>query len=275
MGGRLGAVHGPQAFRKAWSTLPGSLSAASNVKDQGDVQGISHDIEQNHRLTSDQVKLHHLETLASIVVGGGHDHGYSHLRGVKEALIEKFPKKSTLGCINIDAHLDVRPPHPYITSGSPFYLAIESGTLAPQNLVEFGFQSHCNSSELLDYVQKKKVQQVPLKALEKGQAPARFKKTLQQLSKKCDGVVISFDLDSVAQAFAPGVSAPQVDGFTPADIFEIMEIAGANPQVISLGVFELNPEHDIQEMTAKLAALSVFHFVSASQNTSRSRKNLR
>lgn len=57
----------------------------------------------------------------SVIIGGGHDHGYTQLSSIKKTL----PKNARLGCINIDAHLDVRKPNPVPSSGSPFYIALE------------------------------------------------------------------------------------------------------------------------------------------------------
>src|SRR4029077_4960325 len=96
-----------------------------------------------------------------------------------------YPKKKVkLGCINIDAHLDVRSVKPLITSGSPFYLALESGVLDAGRFVEFGIQSHCNAPELWDYVEKRKVQIQGLDRLRGGKAAGAFKKALATLAQK-------------------------------------------------------------------------------------------
>jgi formiminoglutamase/guanidinobutyrase len=194
------------------------------------------------------------------VVGGSHDHGYSHLKGLALAL--GFPaKKPKIGCINIDAHLDLRSSKPVITSGSPFHLAIENGVLDPARFVEFGIQSHCNGPELWQYVEKKEIHVVELRELRHGKALKAFEKALERVAAKSDLIAISFDLDACAQAFAPGVSAPQAEGFTSAEAIEMMELAGAHAKVGSLGIFELNPEHDVEDMTARLAATAAWHFV--------------
>ena len=75
---------------------------------------------------------------------------------------------------------------------------------------------------------------------------------------------MSLDLDSLACAFSPGVSAPQSEGFVSSEILEMMEIAGKEPKVISLGIFELNPEHDRDELSARLAATASYHFIESS-----------
>jgi hypothetical protein len=43
----------------------------------------------------------------------------------------------------------------------------------------------------------------------------------------------------------------------------MVEIAGKHPKICSLGIFELNPEHDLGGATARLAATAAWHFVAA------------
>lgn len=256
VGGRVGAAAGPQAFQKIFSLMKGRDGVHEALAFQAEPQGLGQDIARNHQLAAELVHLAHQKSPVSVVVGGSHDHGFSHLKGLSES-------GKRLGCINIDAHLDVRKAEPLITSGSPFYLALESGCIQPKNFIEFGIQRHCNSKDLWEYVEKKGVNVVPFELLRHGRAPEVFRSKLDALGASCDRVAISFDLDAAAQAYAPGVSAPQSEGLTSAEMIEISEIAGAHSKVASIGIFELNPEHDVDHRTARLAATLAYHFVAA------------
>ena len=260
VGGRIGAGSGPSSFRKFFNRLQGRVPFDGRSHDLGDVSGLTADVALNHRLAAEFIHKGHFESGLSIIIGGGHDHGHSHLLGVSQAL-EALGKPFQLGCINIDAHLDVRKPNPKISSGSPFYLSLESRVLLPERFVEFGIQSHCNSLALWEYVAQKKVDVVPFHQLRGGRAPSIFTEKLRQLASHCSAVVVSLDLDSIASAFAPGVSAPQAEGFTSMEVIEMMEIAGATQEVVSLGIFELNPEHDLDNRTSRLAATAAYHFL--------------
>lgn len=261
--GRVGAAGGPAAFDRVFKRLKGRDGVHESLTVRVEAAPLGRDVAQNHRVAADAVREAHLKTGLSVVMGGGHDHGYSHLLGIREALQAQASKKLRLGCINLDAHLDVRKPEPLITSGSPFYLALEEGVLDPKRFIEFGIQRHCNGSELWRYVESKRVRVVPMEELRHGRAPEVFKKSLRKLATQCDAVVISLDLDSAAAAFAPGVSAPQAEGFSGSEVVEMMEIAGAEKRVVSLGIFELNPEHDRDDQTARLAATSAYHFIAS------------
>lgn len=258
--GRLGAKFGPRSFRKSFSRLHGSTVPSDFLVDLGDVSGLSPDIESNHRLAANQIRNGHEIFSGSIVIGGGHDHGFSHLLGVHQALSYK-KGQFRLGCLNIDAHFDLRSSHPKITSGSPFYLAIESGVLAPQRLIEFGIQTHCNAPALWDYAKKRRIKTVLFESVRFGKAISSFKQELQRLARNSDAIVVSVDLDAAASCEAPGVSAPQAEGFSASEMIAMAEIAGNEKKCISLGIFELNPEHDRDDQTSRLAATIAYHFL--------------
>lgn len=263
--GRLGAARGPQAFREAFKKLHWPLNApGDSIEDLGDVPNLANSVSRNIEAAADFIATHHSDR--TIVVGGGHDHGYSHLLGVQRAMGKSGVR---LGCINIDAHLDLRSFEPVITSGSPFRLCIEKGVLHPERLIEFGIQPQANSPELHAYATKKKITVIEMARLRWGRALPEFAKALGRLKNNSDAIVISLDLDSVAAAFAPGVSAPQAEGFTPSEIFSMIEHAAREPKVVSLGIFELNPEHDESGRTALLAAGAAFHFISGNRRVKR------
>ncbi len=262
VGGRLGAAGGPLAFRRALFSMKPRWDFRAHLVSERQIAPLTSDITAHHRLAADAIRETHAQTGTSVVIGGGHDHGFSHLLGISEALASD---QKTLGCINIDAHLDLRPPidgH-LITSGSPFFLALEARILQGRHLIEFGIQTQCNSPSLWKYAKDKGIAIHTMAQLRNGLAVPAFKKALKKLAARCDVIVISFDLDAVAEAHAPGVSAPQAEGFTPSEILEMLEFAGTVPQVASLGIFELNPEHDIQSRTARLAAHAAYHFLEA------------
>ncbi len=184
--GRLGAKEGPGAFRSAFRRLNGKVPVSDQIVDLGDITGLTLNSATNHRLAANPIRDWHRARsgVSSIIVGGGHDHGYSHLLGISEGLGPHLG----LGCINIDAHLDVRSSRPKITSGCPFYLAIENGVLKPQNFTEFGIQSHCNGPELWAYVEKKKIRVVPFQKLRAGKQFLNSKKNLNDFQLDATGL---------------------------------------------------------------------------------------
>jgi formiminoglutamase len=257
VGGRLGAAFGPRAFWEVFSRMGGEVAMKSFLHGRHTLNPVTAQIEENHSRAATLVEIATKEAARTVVVGGGHDHGYSHLVGIRQAL----GKDARIACINIDAHLDVRKPSPKISSGSPFYLAIENQVIDPRDFIEFGIQSHCNGPELWKYARAKGFEIVEFTQCRNAQAGLKFADSLRKLASQADAIVVSLDLDSASEAFAPGVSAPQSEGFTSTDLIEICELAGANAKVLSLGLFELNPLHDLDNRTARLAATCADHFL--------------
>ncbi len=261
VGGRLGAARGPAALAKSFAKFRPELPGREADRT---LSAVDHDPAINHTQAAKELADFHRDSKnsVSIFIGGGHDHGYSQLLGIQESWKKHLGKAPRLGCINLDAHLDLRPAKPVITSGSPFWLALENGVLRGEDLVEFGIQPQCNATSLHEYARKHQVQVVPFSDLRFGSAVKAFERKLADLSQTCDLVVVSLDLDCLAQAYAPGVSAPVAEGFTPSEVFAMVEAAGRNSKVPSLGIFELNPEHDLDSRTAILGATAAYRFIS-------------
>jgi formiminoglutamase len=263
IGGRIGTASAPKVFRQVFKRFKGKKPVYESCGLDADVPNISTDIENNHRQAADAIKNAHQIYDRSVVIGGGHDHGHSHLRGLSAYINLSSKKKLKLGCINIDAHFDVREPSPKISSGCPFFLSIEQKVIEPARFVEFGIQTHCNAPELWDFIKTKKIKTHLFSSLRGGKAVKVFSQLIKSLSSKCDVIAISLDMDAIQASDAPGVSAPQSEGFTSSEIIEMMEIAGKNKKVKSLGIFELCPEHDENQKTTRLAATAAYHFIEA------------
>ena len=74
-------------------------------------------------------------------------------------------------------------------------------------------------------------------------------------------MLVSFDLDAVDQAEAPGVSAPNAAGLTSGLWLSAAYDAGRCGAVTSADVVELNPQVDRDGQTARLAALTVWQIL--------------
>jgi formiminoglutamase len=70
--------------------------------------------------------------------------------------------------------------------------------------------------------------------------------------------MVSFDLDAVVEAEAPGVSAPNAAGLSSELWLAAAHAAGRSPSVTSADVVEENPAFDQDGRTARLAALTVW-----------------
>ena len=77
---------------------------------------------------------------------------------------------------------------------------------------------------------------------------------------------VSFNLNSIAQQFAPGNKLSSPNGYTASQACQLSKYAGMSDKLTSFGLFDFNPELDIQGATAHLVAQIVWHFVDGYYN---------
>jgi len=140
--------------------------------------------------------------------------------------------------LHIDAHQDMYDAYegdPF-SHASPFARALEAGLIG--NLVQVGIRS--TSPEIRDRARERGV--VVLGAEDWRDIPYdRLKAPLY----------VSIDLDGLDPAFAPGVSHPEPGGLSTREVISMLTKLQAPP--IGADIVELNPEKDVNLLTAHLA----------------------
>lgn len=257
VGGRIGAAKGPESFKTFYNKLNGDPFFQQTKQDIECLNFDGLSLEEKHEKSAKAISNHEQNNDITIVVGGGHDFIYSHVKGVS------YKNKNKTSCINIDPHLDMRPYNEQFTSGSPFRRLIDEKILSSQQLIEYGIQTHANAPELFDYANSKNIDVVYYHELTFVNYLSVFHQKLEDLAKVSDHIVISLDLDVLQASYAPGVSAPAVEGFTPEQMKALLICAASFKEVKSLGIFELNPDLDIDDRTARLAAYCAYYFIEA------------
>lgn len=250
--GRPGAAGGPEALRH-WlyrftpdARVDGMAALAERSRDLGDL-AMSGDLDADQALLGRVVGEVLGDGGVPVVLGGGHETAFGHFLGYVEAGLD-------VAISNVDAHADVRELKDGLGhSGSPFRQALthESG--------------RCRDYRVAG-LQPQAVSQPHLAFLEEHGCRYWFRErtaepVLDELYPSAGDRYATFCLDAVDAAFAPGVSAPAADGLHPELWLTAAERAGANPAVRSFDVVELNPRFDVDERTARLAALTVWRFL--------------
>src|SRR5690606_607820 len=115
--------------------LKGRPEVKAKLTDAGDVTP-KNTIAETHEAAAAFIAEKQDKHLFTIIIGGGHDLAFPHLRGIRRTL----QPEHKLACINIDPHFDMRLDSPEITSGSPFYMALEQNLLPGESMVAFGVQ---------------------------------------------------------------------------------------------------------------------------------------
>ncbi len=228
--GRPGSAGGPAAFRAALARYGAGDSAAGPlpvVFDAGDVLP-GRSLEETHeRVTAATAAL--LDAgLFPIAIGGGHDLTFPFVR----AVAKKFPR---LAGLYFDAHLDVREAP---GSGMAFRRLVETCGVTALHLV--GFRPLVNSREHLAWFQ--------------AHGGRLQSNNLRPKLPRTKNLFVSFDLDVLDAAHAPGVSALNPAGLSVREAAAWVHFCGAHPCVRCFDLMEMNPAFDPDGRTARVAA---------------------
>jgi len=179
-----------------------------------------------------------------ITLGGGHETGYGHFLGYVKA-------ERDVSILNWDAHADVRPlndgqPH----SGSPFRQALQHPSGRCRHYAVAGLLPHSTAPAHLHFIDDHEGRYVWNEDLSREAVNSLYDRATAPL-------MVTFDLDALDQTHAPGVSAPAAGGLSQELWLQAAYQAGRSPKVTSIDVVELNPNVDVDDRTARLAALTV------------------
>ena len=118
--GRVGAEQGPNTLRTMLARLPVHFASQVQLWDTGNIRCPERNMEGAQKALGEGV-CHLLRSgYRPILLGGGHDIAFGHYLGIRKFLGEQSAEKR-LAILNLDAHFDLRIPHPEPNSGTPFF----------------------------------------------------------------------------------------------------------------------------------------------------------
>ena len=257
---RPGPRHGPRQLRDA-STMIRAQHPVSGIRpyeklncaDLGDVSINPADIEDSmDRITSFYKKL--IETgIKPLTAGGDHLTSLPVLR----ALAEKAP----LGMIHFDSHTDLF--HSYFdgtmfTHGTPFRRAVEENLLDPKRVIQIGIRGTQYDSEDLDFANSVGIRVIKIDEF--------FDRGIQDVMAEAREIVgenetyVSYDIDFIDPAFAPGTGTPEVGGPNSYEALKVVrELAGV--KIVGADMVEVSPPFDPSSNTAFLGVSVMFELL--------------
>ena len=191
--------------------------------------------------------------LFPVLMGGGHEISYGHVKGALKAL----PSTEKLGVINFDPHFDLRPYEQGAHSGSwarQLFDEHESLSYFPA-----GINEATNISSMFEWMKDRGQTYVTMDELLE-EPPEELLARIDWFVNQVDHVCITLDLDVFSSGIAPGVSAVNPYGAMPQHIKPLIRSVVKSGKVRSFDVAELNPAHD-NGSTAKLAAFFIHDLV--------------
>jgi agmatinase len=190
-----------------------------------------------------------------LVVGGDHSISLPVLRAIART-------HGPVALVQFDAHIDTWGDYfggKYF-HGSPFRRAIEEGLIAPKEYVQVGIRGPMYGEEA-DFAYQREhgvttidIRQVKTEGVEK--IAARIRSLVRGRP-----LYVTFDIDSVDPAYAPGTGTPEVGGLTSFEAQELVRGLGGLP-LAGCDVVEVAPPFDGPgQITALLAANIMFELL--------------
>lgn len=254
---RPGARHGPRAVRSVARIGPYEhalrLAPMNHLKvaDVGDVpMGSRYDLAQCHTDIERCYRMIAGTRAVPLAVGGDHS--------ITGSIMKGLAADGPVGMIHFDAHCDTSGEYEgsKFHHGAPFREAVLAGVLDPKRCVQIGIRGACEYLWEFSYASGMTVIHVDDVA-EMG-LPAVIAKAREIVG---DGpTYVTFDVDGLDPAYAPGTGTPEVGGLTPREAIQILRgLAGIN--IVGGDVVEVAPEYDPTSNTAQIAAQVLFQLL--------------
>ena len=223
------------------------------VADIGDVPINTFDLKDSvRRIESfyDDILGHDVRPLT---LGGDHTLSLPILRAMAK-------KHGPLALLHIDAHADINS-HMFgeeIAHGTPFRRAFEEELLNADQVFQIGLRGTGYTAEDFDWASERGFQVVQAEQLWHQSAAPLMDHIRQQIGAR--SVYLSFDIDSLDPAYAPGTGTPEIGGLTSIQALEI--IRGCRGlSLVGTDLVEVSPPYDTNGNTALLAANLLFEML--------------
>lgn len=257
---RPGPRHGPRQLRDA-STMIRAQNGATGVRpfelvncaDLGDVGPNPASVDDS----LDRMTAFYDEIVAAGIVplSAGGDHLCSL------PILRSLAKTKPLGMIHFDSHTDLFNSYfggMQYTHGTPFRRAVEEGLLDPARVVQIGIRGTAYDFEDRDFAKSVGIRVIPIEEFHERGAEDVMAEAREIAG---DGeTYVSYDIDFVDPAFAPGTGTPEVGGPNSHQSIQVARMLdGVN--IVGADLVEVSPPFDQSGGTAFLGVSIMFEML--------------
>ncbi|MSO93907.1 MAG: agmatinase [Rhodospirillales bacterium] len=193
----------------------------------------------------------HAAGVRPLSVGG--DHSVTH------PILKALGRERPLGLVHIDAHCDTSGEFDgnKFHHGGPFRHAVLDGALDPERTIQIGIRGSSEYNWEFSYDSGMTV--LHIEDVQRMGIEAVIRKALEVVG---DGpTYVSFDVDGLDPAFAPGTGTPEIGGLTPREAQAILHgLKGID--IVGGDVVEVAPQYDPTTNTAHVGAQMLFEIFS-------------
>ncbi|MEN1968777.1 agmatinase [Lentibacillus sp. N15] len=257
---RTGQRYGPQHIRD-FSVLLRPYNPDQDINifdycsgvDYGDIDIIPGNI---HR-TYDNI-VHALEPILDkeiipVMMGGDHSITLGHLRA--------FAKKyGPIALVHFDSHSDTWDNYfgeKYV-HGTPFRRAVEEGLIDVDHSIQVGMRGPLYGPEDMQDARDLGYEVIPMKEVRE----IGYDKVMERIHARAGDrpVFVTYDIDFLDPAYAPGTGTPEVGGPTSYEALEYVRgLDGLN--IKGFDLVEVLPSYDSGEITAVAASSVIFEMI--------------
>jgi len=258
---RVGARFGPEAIRSVSAllrhhneVLDVSIFDHCSVVDYGDLPVNPGYIEDSYKMIEEGLLPILDGGVTPILLGGDHSVTLPELRAMVKT-------HGPVALIHFDSHSDTgdkRFGRKY-THGTPFRRAVEEELILVDHSIQAGMRGSIYSRDSLDDARKMGFDLVTsVEAQEQG-----IDELIRRIRDRAGDAkaFVTFDIDFVDPAYAPGTGTPEVGGFTSSEALRVVR-GLRDLDLVGFDLVEVLPQYDPSQITALLAANIVYEFIS-------------
>ena len=257
---RAGTRHGPREIRNQSSNMrkihpvtrinPYELCSVADV---GDVRFESlYDLEKVHGDIESFFRRLCEAGVVPLTAGGDHSITYPILKAVAA--------QGAVGLIQIDSHTDTWDEFmgSQIHHGAPFRRAVEDGLIDPRRAVQIGIRGAQNSTDGWDYALGSGMRVIFMHEVTRMGIDEVVAEARRVVGK--GPVYLSFDIDGLDPAYAPGTGTPEIGGLTTLEAQTLLRgLRGLN--LVGADVVEVSPPLDPSGNTALVGASILYEIL--------------
>jgi len=136
---------------------------------------------------------------------------------------------------------------------------VEEGVLDPSRVIQIGMRGPIYGVEDYDQSRKMGMELIDMEEVRRIGLPSVVARAVERVGT--GPTFLSFDIDSLDPAFAPGTGTPEVGGFTTYEALQLVRgLIGVD--FVGGDLVEVIPAYDHAEITALAAANVLFELVS-------------
>ena len=244
--GRAGTRHGPQGVRMASANLrweekrwPWSFNAMDrlNVIDYGDLEFAPGESQSMIDTVVEAVGGIHARGKKTLSIGGDHFVTMPLLRAVHQ-------QRGPVALVHFDANTDTYKESSEFDHGGMFYFAPQEGLIDTAHSIQLGIRTEYNPQDHQFQV----IDGAAVNDMATTDIVAAIKQRVGDMP-----VYLTFDIDCLDPAYAPGTGTPVAGGITTDKALKIIRgLQGLN--LVGADVVEVSPAYDHAEITSLAAA---------------------